>query len=459
MKLSIRSRLALQFTLIVGFILILFSVSVYYFSADYRETEFFERLENRALTKAKLLIKIDEFNYDLLKVIDRNTEPPIMNNARVLIFNSKNQLIYNSLDDTIQSVSNSLLHEIRLKKKLLYHDGKYDVVGVLYPDKKDDFVVISSALDTFGLDKLENLKIILSLGILVSIAFTLLIGRIYAERALRPMLDVIKQVDKITISSMNMRVSEGNKTDEIAHLAITFNKMLDRLAGAFEMQKNFVANASHELRTPLTSITGQIEVSLMRPRDIEEYKSILHSVLEDIRNLNELSNGLLDMAKANSDISEIAMQNLRVDELILETQKVLISRNNDYKISIQFETLLDDDKKVTVLGNEYLIKTALINVMDNGCKYSGNKSIEVLISNESNHLVLDITDSGIGIDQEDIGKIFQPFFRAKNVINIAGKGIGLALSEKIIKIHSGDISVVSKVGKGSTITIRLPIVI
>ena len=97
------------------------------------------------------------------------------------------------------------------------------------------------------------------------------------------MSDVVKQVDKITISSLDMRVNEGNGTDEIAQLAITFNKMLKRLESSFEMQRSFVSNASHELRTPLTSITGQIEVSLMKSRTHEEYETILESVLKTLK--------------------------------------------------------------------------------------------------------------------------------------------------------------------------------
>ena len=118
------------------------------------------------------------------------------------------------------------------------------------------------------------------------------------------------------------------------------------------------------------SITGQIEVSLMKPRSQAEYEAILESVLEDIKNLNALSNGLLDLAKASSDISEIALLPLRIDEILWETRAELLERKKDYKVSIEFSKPIEDEKELTVLGNHHLLKTAIVNLMDNACKFS-----------------------------------------------------------------------------------------
>lgn len=455
MKLNILTRLTLQFTLIVTFILILFSFIIYYFSATYRESEFYSRLENKGINTAKLLIEVKEVDHDLLKIIDRNTINALYN-EKVLIYDYKDHEIYNSLDDDSIHVSKELLDKIRLQKVIRYHVGKNEVIGLLYADKYDRFVVIASALDKYGKSKLNNLKWIIIIGFFISIGLTVFIAKIFAQRALKPMSDVVKQVDKITIASLNMRVSEGNGTDEIAQLSITFNHMLERLESAFEMQRSFVSNASHELRTPLTSITGQIEVSLMKPRTQEEYEAILESVLEDIKNLNSLSNGLLDLAKASSDISAIALRSLRIDEILWETRAELIKRKKNYKISIQFSEPIDDELVLTVLGNDHLLKTAMINVMDNACKFSSDKSVEILLSVKDQFIVADFTDKGIGIDTADIEKIFQPFFRAKNAKSITGNGLGLSLTDKIIHLHQGEISINSQLNKGTLVTISIP---
>ena len=455
MKLNIRARLTLQFTSIVSFILILFSFIIYYFSATYRETEFYSRLENKAVNTAKLLLAVKEIDYDLLKIIDKNTINALPS-EKVLIYNYQDQEIYNSLDDDSIHVPKALLNTIRLKKEVRYHQGEHEVIGLLYADKYDRFVVIASALDKYGRSKMTNLKWIIVIGFFISIGLTVFIGWIYSGRALKPMSDVVKQVDQITISSLDMRVNEGNGTDEIAQLAITFNQMLERLESAFEMQRSFVSNASHELRTPLTSITGQIEVSLMKPRSQEEYIAILDSVLEDIINLNALSNGLLDLAKASSDISAIGLRNLRIDEILWETRSELLKRKPNYSISIQFSEPIEDESELTISGNEHLLKIAMINVMDNACKYSSDKSVEITLSVADENFVAEFKDHGIGIDPSDLDHIFQPFFRAKNAKNFSGNGLGLSLTDKIIRLHQGVVHIDSDLGKGTLVTIRIP---
>jgi len=457
MKRNIRTRLTLQFTYIVTFILILFSFIIYFFSADYRQYEFYSRLKSKAINTAKLLIVVKEVDYKLLKIIDKNTISTI-NNEKVMIFDYKDSVIYNSSDADSIGISKFLLDKIRILKDVRYHKEKKEVIGLLFTDKNDQYVVISSALDNYGLEKLDNLKWIIIVGFFISIGLTVYLGRIYANRALKPMSDVVRQVGKINITSLDMRVNEGNGTDEIAQLAITFNKMLERLESAFEMQRSFVSNASHELRTPLTSITGQIEVSLMKSRTHEEYEAILESVLEDIKNLNALSNGLLDLAKASSDISAIALHPLRIDEILWQTRTELIERKKDYIISIKFREPIEDEREITVIGNDHLLKTAIVNLMDNACKFSSDKSVEIVLSVRNNYIVTEFIDKGIGINEVDMENIFHPFYRATNAKNVPGNGLGLTLTDRIIRIHHGILSIDSKVNKGTIVIISIPFI-
>ena len=457
MKLYIRSRLTIQFTYIVSFILILFSFIIYYFSASYREAEFYTRLEKKALTTAKLLIEVKEVDYELLKIIDKNTLNAL-HSEKVMIYDDQDRQIYNSMDDDSIQISKPFLDKIRQLKSIRYHEGKNEAVGLIFNLNSDHYVVIASAYDKYGIIKLHNLFWIILVGFFISIGSTVFFGRIYAIKALKPMSDVVKQVDKITIASLNMRVNEGNGTDEIAQLAIKFNQMLERLESAFEMQRSFVSNASHELRTPLTSITGQIEVSLMKPRTQGEYETILESVLEDIKNLNALSNGLLDLAKASSDISAIALLPLRIDEILWETRAELIERKRDYKIAIEFSQPIDNENELIVLGNHHLLRTAIVNLMDNACKFSNDKSVKIYLSIKAKDIVAEFIDRGMGIDPTDMGSIFHPFFRAQNAKNVTGNGLGLSLTEKIIRIHRGKIAIESQLLKGTKVTISIPFI-
>jgi signal transduction histidine kinase len=431
-------------------------LSVYFFSASYRVSEFYSRLENKATSTARLLVDVQEVSIDLLKIIDKNTTVSLPE-EKVMIFDYKNKLIYDSNDDIKLSVTKDILNQIRLENEVRFLKGNHEVLGILYADKFDRFVVIASALDIYGRNKLNNLKWVLILGFLLSIVIIIYLGKMFATRALKPMSEVVSQVEKITISSLNLRVTEGNGTDEISQLAITFNRMLAQLEAAFAMQKSFVSNASHELRTPLTSITGQIEVTLMKVRSQHEYEEILKSILDDIKNLNGISNGLLDLAKANSDISAILKQKVRIDELLWTARTELLNRKKEYKIAIEFITSIDDESLLTISGNELLLKTALLNIMDNACKYSKNKSVKIQLSVNNNLFTIEFIDKGIGIEPLEIEKIFQPFYRAQNAKNISGSGLGLPLTKKIIEIHNGHLTIESEVNAGTNVNITLPI--
>jgi signal transduction histidine kinase len=429
---------------------------IYYFSSTYRRSEFYERLRDKALTTAQFLLKVNEVDLDMLRIIDRNTINALYH-ERVLIYNQRNDLMYNSVDDGQFNVSPELLERIRNAGETHFEFNGDEAIGIMYPFNNDSFVVIASAYDKFGNSKIKNLRWVLVLGCIGSLILTILAGMIYAGRALKPMSDVVKEVDKITISNLHLRVNEGNGTDEIAALAITFNKMLARLESAFHMQRSFVSNASHELRTPLTSITGQIEVSLMNKRNPEEYEAILHSILDDIRNLNLLANGLLDLAKANSDKSGIRFNKLRIDELLWETRTELLKRHQDYTIEIDFESNMDDESRLIVQGNEYLLKVAIQNVMDNACKYSSAKQVLVKLRIENSSLSVAFIDEGIGIKQDELHKVFDAFFRSENAKTFPGHGLGLSLTDRIIQVHNGSLEINSVIEKGTTVTIFLPL--
>lgn len=456
MKLNIRAKLALQFTVIVASILILFSLGVYYLSANYRASEFYTRIKDKALNTAGLLLKVDEVSLNVLKVIDRNTVNA-MYDEQVLVFADNDTLMYNSKDRELFTVDNVLLQKIRREKEVRFTSGEYEVLGMIYEYKNHEYVVVSSALDKYGRSKLNNLRWVLIVGALTSIILTIIASMIYAGRALKPMSKVVQEVDSITISNLNIRVDEGNGEDEIAQLAITFNKMLERLESAFYMQRSFVSNASHELRTPLTAITSQIEVTLMKHRTEEEYVKILRSVLDDIRNLNTLSNGLLDLAKINSDFTSYQFRTLRIDEMLWLVSADLKKVHPHYNIEISFAQNFSDESKLQIYGSEQLMRIALLNLIDNGCKYSANNSVKVDLEIDGFKIIIMITDNGIGIHKSDLSRIFDPFYRAENVKHIRGHGLGLSLSERIIRLHQGEFLIDSEPGKGTKITLKLNI--
>jgi signal transduction histidine kinase len=248
--------------------------------------------------------------------------------------------------------------------------------------------------------------------------------------------------------------SNGNK-DELAELANTFNEMLNRLENSFDAQKNFVSNISHELRTSLAAIITELELSAHKEKNAEEYKTAINNALIDAKKLARLSNSLLDLAKASYDRSEIAFKPIRIDEILLDARQQVQKANHDYKIDIHFENDFENDNQISVNGNEYLLKVAFANLMENGCKFSKEYQCSVSVSFNDENIMLKFTDKGIGISEDDLQNIFTPFYRGLNKQFAEGSGIGLSLTQKTIQLHKGSISVQSLQGKGTTFTVEL----
>ncbi|HNP95934.1 MAG TPA: histidine kinase dimerization/phospho-acceptor domain-containing protein, partial [Cyclobacteriaceae bacterium] len=372
---NIRNKLTLLFIVIVAIIITIASISIYYSSADYRQDDFYSRLMNKAINTAKLLIEVEEVDASLLRRIERDN-PLSLPKEKIIIYNYKNEILFSTDEEKELVIDNQLLDKIRLEDQVRFTQGEFEVLGFLFSDEFDRFVVVTGATDIYGLKKLQNLRLILIIVFCASIVVVTIAGFIYSGRALKPISRVVANVQDISISSLDVRLDEGNGKDEIAQLAHTFNEMLERLERAFKTQKNFIANASHELRTPLTAITGQLEVLLMKDRTTEEYKVAVQSILEDIKNLNSISNRLLLLAQASNFDNEKQLEPLRIDELMWQVREELIKHSKEYKIEISLSDSVDDGH-LSVMGDAQLMKTAISNVIENGCKYSQDHTVQV----------------------------------------------------------------------------------
>lgn len=456
LQLDIRTRLALQFSVSFGLLLLISFFGIYMASASYREAGMMNRLRDKATTTARLLINVDEVSPELLKIIDRNTVHDF-HEEQVLVVNDSNRIIYNSLSGrAMESLTLGIVKKIRKEGDQKWRNGNLESIGIRYSYKNKHYVVVSRGFDYYGLAKLNNLKLILVISYILGLGISLLIAWIYAGRALKPMQDVVNQVENISISSLNLRVDEGNGKDEIAQLAATFNQMLDRLEQAFLMQKSFVSHASHELRTPLTAIRGQLDVALMGDRSHAQYRSVLESIREDILNLTQLCNGLLTLARVESDFANVSLTKLRFDDVVWQARDELIKASPDYKIELSFTQEPLDDDRLWVMGNETLLRSAILNLMENGCKYSPEKRCLASISSEKEHLILEILDHGMGIHPDDLPHLFEPFYRSKAVSHLAGSGIGLPLAFRIVHLHGGNLAVKSTLGQDTQVKLTIP---
>jgi len=452
----IRTRLTLQFLFLGGAIMVIASLAIYFLSENFRREDFFSRLENKARNTAKLLLEVEEIDVELLKKIEKDN-PVNLPDEKVIILNYERDTLYSSDEKGEIKITEDVLNRLWKFGKITYRQDPYDVVGLLYAESANRFVVIAAAIDVTGMLKLKNLRLILTAVCISSLLVFFVTGWFYSGRALKPISDVVKQVEEISITSLHLRLNEGNGTDELARLAKTFNKMLERIETSFMVQKEFIANASHELRTPLTSLNGQIEVLLMKDRSTEEYKKELVSILDDIKSLTDLANRLLLIARTASVNPADLASKVRIDDMLWQVQEEMKKFRSDYTVNIYLDESLTDCDKIIVNGDEYLLRTAISNLIDNACKYSSDKKADIFLNLSEDKICLTFSDKGIGIPPDEINKVFEPFYRGSNSKAIPGHGIGLALVNQIIKNHNGILKITSKPGEGTTVTVMLPV--
>ncbi|MBC3784000.1 sensor histidine kinase [Spirosoma utsteinense] len=448
---NIRTRLTLLFVLLVASILLLFTVSVYYLYDQFRQQEFQQRLEEKAFLTVRLREDVGEVP---------RADLPVMADEQVTIYNERGAVLYNQESKRPRfSITPFFLRTISLNHPKYLRTGDREAVGVRYVNaRKEALIVVASGNDRYGFSKLDRLREILFSGWLLSLAIVGIAGYLFATDALRPVAELIKQVNAISATNIHMRLHVGRQRDELAYLARTFNDLLSRLEEAFVSQRSFVSHASHELRTPLTVMMGQIEVTRLHARSTGEYEQAFDALLDEVKSMIRLVNSLLELARASSDATTLHYLPTRLDELLWQAQSQLVSNKPACQIDIDFVNLPDQEEDLLIMAEESLLQTAFLNLMENGCKYSANGRVSVRIAPGASQLQVTVSDTGSGISTADLPHIFEPFYRSNNTMTINGHGIGLALTHRIIQLHRGHISVESVVGKGTTFRVTLPVV-
>lgn len=449
---TIRTRLTLLFSSIVSTLLLIFCIVIYLESEYNRQHEFTISLREQAMTSAGILFGKEEISPDLLKLLDKN-QMTVLTQEEIVVYNSKNENIYESGTDYL-TINLGILSQIRQKREFSFQQKDREVLGLIFNNGKEELIIIVSAMDKYGLSKQQNLGLMLIFGGLLMVLIVCLTGWFFAGKSLKPINNVIRSIDGIGASQLNLRLDEGNQTDEIAQLAQRFNKMLNRLEKAFKLQRAFVAHASHELRTPLTAITGQIQVSLLANDSPRELKLMIQSILEDVQQLNRLTNNLLDMTALDSDDTKTIFSLVNVAELLCQVREGLLKKYPQCQIILELDENLD--LLPEVIAHEGLLSTAILNLVENGVKFSPKNQVKIKFRIYAKQLVLTFYNEGIAIPEHEQSQIFEPFRRGSNSRNTKGYGIGLSLTQKIINLHHGTISVQSSENQGTTFILKLP---
>ena len=460
---SIRLRLALQFGSILAVTLLLFTLVIYFATQQSRRDEFTQSLFKRTMVVGHAYVAGqegrdnagDEASYRrYLRQLYR-TLPA----EQGRVYNAKNQLVFREGQGNARPAPPAWLAEVRragqavLEPETNYHE----TVGLLYHDVRlGPLVVVASSVDEDSRQQLNKLRRLLALGFLAAVAAAGVGSWFFAGRALRPLRRMVREVDGITATDLSQRLTRtGETTDEIGLLTQRFNRLLDRLEAAFVGQRTFVRDASHELRTPLTALIGELEVSqLQAERSPAEYRRVLQSTLDSARQLNSLTNGLLQIARASDDPSQVPMAPIGLDDLLLQAHEQLLRRHPTCRVDLDF----GEAESFVVRGNEALLLSAILNILDNACKFSQQNggTVTATLARTRQHLSLLVSDEGPGLSAADLQQVFVPFFRAASARTVPGHGIGLPLAARIMALHGGTVRVESEPGQGTQVWLEWP---
>lgn len=277
------------------------------------------------------------------------------------------------------------------------------------------------------------------------------------NNALIPIVELNKNIKKINEDNLNSNLSIKGANDEIKELTISFNKMIAKLENAFASQKRFNSSVAHELKTPLAVIKTNIDVlKSSNCKSLEEYDKTLAVVEKSILKMNLIIETLLDIIRQeNAPLNEI----VSIDEILEDIVDDLSIIANKKNIKLKLNSYNIKNK---IKGNEIMLYRAFYNVIENSIKYNKiNGSINILCYQEFNTIEIKVIDTGSGIKEEDYDEIFKPFYRCEGINSCSenGVGLGLSLTQSVIKLHDGEIKVKSKLNEGTEFTFILPYIV
>lgn len=453
---KIRNRLALWFAAMAALVLVLFFSSIVWLAEQQREQDFFRMLEREALTKFNLLV-VTQLDPGILQQIYRSSRQ-YLDEVELAVYDQYFHLLYHDAADIdVVKEDHRMLEQILQQGHVYFYQNHWQVVGLRHIHQGQTYLLTAASYDTAGYGKVAYLLRVGLVGLLVSLVLLFWAGRFFARQTLEPIRTMIERARTISAISLSLRLPAGKQRDELSELADTFNQMLDRLEQAFDTQKHLIANLSHELRTPLSAMITELELALHRQRDEQAYRQAIEQALADARRMVRLTNSLLNLAKAEYDPSQLSMKPMRMDEIILSAIQQLQQAYATYEVEFNFVCEPEDDWQVTVIGNEYLLCTAIINLMENACKFSGTNRCEVLLDFSQTQVCVWVVDQGPGIDPDDLPKLFSPFFRGRSQRQVQGSGIGLYLVRKVAQLHRGGVEVAANNPNGARFIFYLPI--
>jgi len=288
----------------------------------------------------------------------------------------------------------------------------------------------------------------------VVLGFTSFGGLLIARRALAPLDAIAATMREIQVTDLSRRVQVHPHEEELNRLVAVLNQLLARLEGAFGSMREFAADASHQLQTPLTVVKGSIEVALSAGEGSLDVTALLSELLDEIDHMIVLVRDLHALSLADTGTARFSRTPVALSELIRASSEIIEALGESRQVSVRAE--ISDN--LTVFGDEGHLRQVVLGLGENAVKFTppGGR-VQVRLTKDDRQAVLEVSDTGTGIDDCDLPHIFERFYRATRSDRSAGSGLGLAIAQRIVTAHGGTISAQSRVDEGSTFEVRLPL--
>lgn len=283
---------------------------------------------------------------------------------------------------------------------------------------------------------------------ILGIFLSFLIGRYISRRMLKSVGEIQKTAERISIEDLSQRIDTSGPDDEMKELAETFNSMISRLENSFQKQNQFISDASHELRTPISVIQGYANlINRWGKSDPTVLEESIQSILAETDHMSQLIKKLLFLAKSDQNRITVQKEQFSLNELVKEIVKEMSLTTEE-----QRKVIIEEQKEVEVYADSSMVKQLLWIHCENALKYTKNDNVITFhIYEKDGYGYVDVQDNGVGMAQEDVGRIFDRFYRADKSRNkeIPGTGLGLSIAKWIAESNEGNISVESEIGKGT----------
>jgi heavy metal sensor kinase len=289
-----------------------------------------------------------------------------------------------------------------------------------------------------------------------------LVGYWLALRATKPVAEILRTAEQLKPTRLGDRLEVFGTQDELDRLSVTINHLLDEVAGHVERQQQFVADAAHELRGPLAAMRSSLEVAISQDRTADDYRETLADVLEEARHLSKLTNDLLLLAEAGDDTRVRPRERVDLGAIARQTVAMFGGVAEERSVGL----LLEPTKAaIQVAGDAPQLRQVFGNLLDNAIRFTpegGRVAVSVVFDEDRHEAVVTVADTGCGIEADHLDRVFDRFYKtdvSRTRSEAArGGGLGLAICRSIVDRHGGTIAVTSTIGRGTTFTVRLPIV-